>query len=161
MADLISPAISTIALVVSVIVFVDNRRHQAIAARLARQPALVFVWDPPNARWMLSNIGNGPALDVVILQRIDGAWLHPLRMPELGVDRGEPVPRRWVEAWSRDPGLGARYRSITGETLSTETANDASRISTSGAAMSFDADRIEPHWRYEGDRGGEPQTLDS
>ena len=146
--DLISAAFAGIALVVSLVVFVDNRVRELRAARLARQPALVFVWDHPTSTWLLRNIGNGPALDVVIAQRIEAIWGHPLRMPEMPVEGTETVPRRWMEKWSANPGLGVRYRSITGEAYSTRTGDDVSEITTGRDILTFGDAEIEPHWLY-------------
>lgn len=150
MLDWLSVVIAAIALVVSVIVFFDHRSREARAARLARRPALVFSWDGDTLRWTLSNIGSGPALDVVILQRIEGSWQHPLRMPEMAVDAANTVPRRWYEAWHDNPGLGARYRSITGEEYATMTGDDRSEIVSGWGELSPGAAPIEPHWRYRG-----------
>ncbi len=146
--ELISTAFAGVALVVSLIVFFDNRVRELRAARLARQPALVFAWDPSSATWLLRNIGNGPALDVVIAQRTEGTWSHPLRMPEMPVDGRETVPRRWVEKWSENPGLGARYRSITGEQYATRTQDDVSEVTTGEDVLPVDGSAIEPHWQY-------------
>ena len=150
--EVVSAVVAAIALVVSVVVFLENRAREQRAARLARRPALVFTWDGLQQTWKLANIGSGPALDVVIAQRIDGAWDHPLRMPELAVDGSETVPTRWYARWHPDPGLGARYRSITDELYVTRTGGDRSQISDGWdeLALADDAE-IEPHWRY-GDR---------
>jgi hypothetical protein len=146
--DSISTTIAAIALAVSLIVFFDNRMRQGQAARLARQPALVLAWDPDRSTWTLHNIGRGPALDVVMLQRIDGEWRHPVRMPEMPVDGVQTVPRRWYEGWSLNPGLGARYRSITGEEYQTLTADDYSRITDGWRELTSRSSEIEPHWLY-------------
>jgi hypothetical protein len=149
MTAAISVVISGIALVVSIVVYVDNRRRASEAARLGRRPALVFAWDHEQQHWQLSNIGNGPALDVVIVQRIDGEWAHPLRMPELSVNSCSVVPRRWLEQWHRDPGLAARYRSVTSEPYMTRTGNDVSTIAEGWDELPARLwDEIEPHWRY-------------
>ena len=111
--DVVSTSVAAVALVVSLIVARDTRRREQQAARLARQPALVFDWDGSTKTWRLRNIGNGPALDVVIAQRIGSVWTNPLRMPEMPVDGSEVVPRRWVEK-TEDPGLGARSRAPPG-----------------------------------------------
>ena len=108
----------------------------------------MFAWDPDRRTWTLSNIGSGPALDVVILQRIDGAWCHPLRMPEMAVDGVTGVPRRWHEKWHADPGLGARYRSTAGERYLTTTGDDYSRITDGWGDLMQSAEPIEPHWQY-------------
>jgi len=144
----VSIAISAVALVVSVIVFIDNRVRQLAAARLGRRPVLVFVWDAVAQQWLVSNIGLGPALDVVAAQRIDGEWTHALRLAELAVDASTVVPGRWVQ-WRADPGLGVRYRSVTGEPYSTRTGADWSHAAEGWnefPAQLWQA--IEPHWQY-------------
>lgn len=147
--EAVSATAAGIALVVSVIVFIDNRRQAARAARLARRPALVFTWEGDMSRWTLSNIGNGPALDIVVIQRIGGHWSHPLRMPEMAVAQHTVVPRLWIEKWHRDPGLGARYRSITGEMYMTRTEDDWSQMEDGwGDAPPALWSGIEPHWSY-------------
>jgi len=149
MTDAVSVVIAGVALVVSVIVFVDSRIREVRAARLARKPALVFVWNHEQRAWVLSNIGSGPALDVVIAQLAKGAWGHPLRMPEMAVQDANVVPRRWYEGWDDNPGLCASYRSITEEVYTTKTAHDRSQIREGLGSMpaNFDA-QIEAHWRY-------------
>jgi hypothetical protein len=145
----VSVVISAVALVVSVIVFVDNRLRQLQGARLARRPMLVFRWDAEDQQWTLDNIGLGPALDVVAIQKIRGEWSHPVRLPELSVGGSTIVPHRWIEAWDPDPGLGARYRSVTGEPYSTRTGNDWSQASEGWDQFPDRLwDVIEPHWRY-------------
>jgi hypothetical protein len=149
--EVFSAVIGAVAFTVSVLVFFDNRAREQRAARLARRPALVLTWDDVQGVWQLTNIGNGPALDVVILQRVDRSWDHPLRMPELGADDAQTVPRRWYEQWHNDPGLGAHYRSITGEKYSTKTGDDWTQINDGWFALDHTANEIEPHWRYRGD----------
>lgn len=151
MFQAVSATIAGIALAVSVIVFVDNRLRTLEAARLARVPMLAFTWDDPRQSWILTNIGNGPALDVVILQRIRGLWEHPLRMPEMAVQDSNPVPIGWMR-WDENPGLGARYRSITGEQYMTRTGDDWSQHSPGWGDMPATLwNAIEPHWRYRDD----------
>lgn len=144
----ISIAISAVALVVSVIVFYDNRVRQVNAARLGRRPMLVFVWDAIAQQWVLKNIGLGPALDVVAAQRISGVWAHALRVPELAVGDGSVIPARWVQ-WEANPGLGVRYRSVTGEQYSTRTGDDWSQPADGWGEFPRGLwDHIEPHWLY-------------
>ena len=150
--------ISAIALVVSIVVFVDNRFRQLQAARLGRRPMLVFVWDHEQQHWSLHSIGLGPALDVVAVQRIQGEWVHPLRVPELAVGGVHVIPRRWIEAWDPDPGLGVRYRSVTGEQYSTQTGDDWSHAYEGWGDFPVELwEDIEPHWRY---RHAKPATPD-
>jgi hypothetical protein len=146
----VSVAISALAFAVSLIVFVGNRVRQLRDARLGRRPTLIFVWDHPQQHWRLSNIGLGPALDVVAVQRIRGDWVHPLRMPELAVGDTEAVRRRWIDAWDPDPGLAVRYRSVTGEPYATRTGDDWSQTSEGWSDFSDEVwQDIEPHWQYD------------
>jgi hypothetical protein len=156
MLEAASATIAGIALVVSVIVFIDNRLRALEAGRLARAPTLVFSWDELRQSWILSNIGNGAALDVVLVQRIRGRWAHPLRMPEMAVQDRSVVPGRWVR-WEQNPGLGARYRSVTGEQYMTRIGDDWSRVSRGWGDLPTSLwEQIEPHWRY---RQGEADTA--
>lgn len=145
----LSAVISTLAFAVSVFVFIDNRRRAVETARLQRRPALVFAWNPEEQYWELNNIGNGPALDVVVLQGAGDSWTLPLRMPELAVGGDAVIPRRWLEQRFSDPALAARYRSVTGEPYMTETRSDVSTMSEGWERLPMDVwDNIEPHWRY-------------
>ncbi len=152
----VSSAIAaSLALIVSIVVYAETRARERRNAQLGRRPALVFRWDDKQHLWELSNIGSGPALDVVVLQRVSGQWGHPLRMWELAADGKQSVPRRWVEAWDTNPGLGARYRSAVGEPYSTRTANDWSQLSEGWTELEDTGVEIEPHWRYrDGARSG-------
>ena len=150
LADSISIGLSAVALVVSVVVFIDSRIRQVQAARLARRPALVLGWNPQEQHWILANVGSGPALDIVLVQRHDDEWAHALRMPELGAEGEAVVPQRWIEAFHGDPGLGARYRSVTGERYFTRTGQDVSTLSDGWDELSASVwDDIEPHWKYD------------
>src|SRR4026207_1238732 len=147
MPEPIGLVLSVIAVAVSIVVFVDNRVRDLRAARLARQPALVFTWHASALNWSLQNIGSGPALDVVIAQRLHGIRAHALRRPGRAADGQTLLPRLWIEAFGSDPGLGAHYRSITDEEYWTTTADDRSTISI-GAGPSTELGEIEPHWSY-------------
>jgi hypothetical protein len=149
MIGALSAAFSGVALLVSVVVFVDNRRRALESARLQRRPALVFAWDHERQHWEVINIGSGPALDLVIVQRIEREWTLPLRMPELAVNGRGTVPRRWLEQRHPDPGLAARYRSVAGEPYMTVTGNDVSTISEGWGDLPPKLwEDVEPHWRY-------------
>ena len=76
-------------------------------------------------------------------------------MPELAVGGSTVVPRRWIEQWDPDPGLGARYRSVTAETYATTTGDDWSHVTEGWAAFPAGLwNEIEPHWRYRDPRPG-------
>ena len=149
MMDTMNAIAAAIALVVSIIVFMETRARERRNTRLARRPVLVFAWDAGRQVWELRNIGNGPALDVVILQHVGNQWSHPLRMPELSVNGTAVVPRRWYECWDKDPGLGACYRSSVDEPYSTVTGNDWSHLKDGWQELSVARKaNVEPHWKY-------------
>jgi hypothetical protein len=70
-------------------------------------PVLVFVYEPHKG-WFLRNVGNGPALNVVVAEsdRYEN-WLNPVRIPPLGKDKEILLP--WVEG---DHKLGATYEDF-------------------------------------------------
>jgi hypothetical protein len=71
-------------------------------------------------------------------------WKH-----ELGVDGTAVLPRRWIEHGHSDPGLAARYRSVTGEPYLTRALNDWSQTSEGWGTLPEGLwKEIEPHWRY-------------
>ena len=61
----VSVLISALALFVSAVSFALNLAVGHRAAVRGRKPVLVFV-DEPRECWILQNIGNGPAINVVI-----------------------------------------------------------------------------------------------
>jgi hypothetical protein len=68
---------------------------------------LVFVDDREELCWVLRNVGNGPALNVVVAQREqEYGWFNPVRVPPLAKDGSFPI--RWLGRWN-DGGLGATY----------------------------------------------------
>jgi hypothetical protein len=56
-----------------------------------RKPVLAFVDDPEHKCWVLPNVGNGPALKVLVAQRGSGA-----RRRALAAYQGNRLPK-WAE----------------------------------------------------------------
>jgi hypothetical protein len=105
------------------------------AAARARKPVLVFVDDPKNGCWVLQNVGNGPALNVLVAQQQSGQWFNPVRTPPLAKD--SEVPLRWLGR-AIPSGLGATYSDFENRRYtSTLTGKDRSRA--------YDGDRL-PEW---------------
>jgi hypothetical protein len=72
---LFSLLVSLGALVISVRGFVDSKR-----------PVLVFERTEAGA-WVVKNLGNGPALNVVLVEAdFEGTWLKPVKLPSLSKD---------------------------------------------------------------------------
>ncbi len=102
----VSIAISVMALVLSATSFAVNLWVGHRAAVRARRPVLAFVDDPDAGCWTLRNIGNGPALNVVVAQREAGTWFNPVRLHPLAKD--QVVLLEWLGRVN-DTGLGAGY----------------------------------------------------
>jgi hypothetical protein len=107
----ISVAISVVALVLSATTFGVNLWIGHRAEVRARKPVLGFVDDPGAGCWTLKNIGNGPALNVIVAQRTDGEWFDPVRCPPLAKD--EVLALQWLGRVD-DTGLGAEYADAEG-----------------------------------------------
>jgi hypothetical protein len=83
----VSALISGLALALALASFAVNLRIGHRAAVRGRKPVLVFV-DEPGRAWTLRNIGNGPAVNVVVAQCKDGHWFNLGRALMVGDDRG-------------------------------------------------------------------------
>jgi hypothetical protein len=126
--------ISAVSVVVAfsslVVNFVLNHR----AAVRARKPVLVFIDDPEEGSWVLRNVGNGPALNVLVAQRARGRWLNPVRVPPFGKDS------IFVLTWlgrTNVTGLGASYDDFEGRRYTSTLGGETSRA--------YDGDRL-PRW---------------
>jgi hypothetical protein len=101
----VSILISALALLVSAGSFAVNLAVGHRAAVRGRKPVLVFV-DEPGDCWTLRNIGNGPAINVVVAQRKDGRWFNPVRVRPMAKDASERL--EWLDRVN-DTGLGVSY----------------------------------------------------
>lgn len=100
-----SVLIAGLALAVSLMSFALNLWVGHRAAVRSRKPVLVFV-DEPDRGWTLRNIGNGPALNVIVAQRKDGQWFNPVRVRPMAKEQAETL--EWLGRVN-DTGLGVVY----------------------------------------------------
>jgi len=130
-AILISLASVAIAFASLVVNFVLNHR----AAVRARKPVLVFVDE--SGRWVLRNVGNGPALNVLVAQRDTKAktWFNPVLVPPFARDTSHTL--EWIDA-AADPGLGARYEDFESRRYTATLGGETART--------YDGDRL-PEWK--------------
>jgi hypothetical protein len=85
---MLSSIIAAAALVLSLFTFWLAQRSARDSERRARMPVLVFVYD--DGRWLLRNVGNGPALNIntaIKYHHEGGDWELPTRVPPIGRDR--------------------------------------------------------------------------
>jgi hypothetical protein len=102
--------LSVTALLVSVVSFAMSYRQSQHAAVSSVMPVLVFVHDK-EGQWAVQNIGNGPALNVVMTSKIadDRPWSNPVRLPPLARDARFPLRVNVNIRW-----LGASYNDVEG-----------------------------------------------
>jgi hypothetical protein len=119
------PILSVLAVVISVISFDFSFWQRRQADITGVQPALVFVFDN-KVGWRLENIGNGPALNVIVAKkRPYGEWFEPVRVPPLAKDAD--LQLHWIPI-NDENGLGATYNDIRNRAYTTTTGADYSRI---------------------------------
>jgi hypothetical protein len=98
--------ISTVSVTIALASFVVNLWLNQRAAVRGRKPVLVFVDDPKEGCWTLRNVGNGPALNVLVAQRNKGTWFNPVLVPPFGRDSSFPLT--WLGRTNSD-GVGVSY----------------------------------------------------
>jgi hypothetical protein len=130
--------ISAVALLVSGVTFALAFRAGRASDRRSRIPVLVFT-ENAERWWVLRNIGNGPALNVIVAVRwtnngVAGPWKDPVRVPPIGRD-GE-LELNWL-GHTDIPILGATYEDF----LAADT-NSGSRTYT--VTCQHDINRIVP-----------------
>ena len=102
------------ALLISVATLGVTYRSWQLADRRSRLPVLVFL-DSPGPRWRLKNVGNGPALNIVVAQKFkhgDTEWVEPTRVPALG--RDEELALTWVAGGGNVDVPAAAYSDLVG-----------------------------------------------
>jgi hypothetical protein len=145
--------LSVAALVLSAITFVLAYRATLTADRRSRIPVLVFVYD--NGSWILRNVGNGPALNIIVAIR----WRHedpadrwdlPTRVPPIATDREFLLT--WLGA-SNVAVLAATYQDFlqantSGEARSYSVTSryDLNEVVTRRILPAWSVDETVPHW---------------
>lgn len=127
-------AISIVSVAIAALSFVTNFWVGRRAAVRARKPVLVFVDDPEEQCWVLHNVGNGPALNVLVAQRQDGRWFNPVFAPPLARDARFPLT--WLGRINVT-GLGAGYSDFEDYRYTSTLGGERSRT--------YDGNRL-PNW---------------
>jgi hypothetical protein len=119
----------------------------------ARMPVLVFVYNIQTG-WMLRNVGNGPALNVIVAKKkVGGDWFDPKRVPPLG--RDHELILRWI-GHDNDHGLGATYSDfLEGEArrsgrYTVTCGNDLNRVRRGSHLPTWKESDIQAHWPPDG-----------
>jgi hypothetical protein len=84
--------LSVRALAVSAVSFVMSYLQSQRSAVTAVMPVLAFAYGE-DGRWTVQNLGNGPALNVVVAERADdrAPWSNPVRLPPARLGPCGPV----------------------------------------------------------------------
>lgn len=99
--------ISAIAVVLS---YLTAQRSRISGVR----PLLVYVFQSGSG-WFLRNVGNGPAMDVIVArQDANGRWIDPVRMAPLAVGDQSMLTARPRPSGVDIVRRGASYRDIHG-----------------------------------------------
>jgi hypothetical protein len=109
------------------------------------KPVLVFIYDGEKG-WILTNIGNGPALNIVVAQkRVNGNWFNPVRVPP--ISKGSEFRLLWL-GHVNDTGLGATYTDFQNRKYSSTCLNDLSRVYSGDKFPEWEEHEIGRHWNH-------------
>ena len=138
-----STLIASVAVIVSVATFVVSLWAGLRAESRARKPVLVFIDQPADGNWVIRNIGNGPALNIVVAQRQDGFWFNPVKVPPLG--RESSFSLVWLER-TNDTGLGTTYVDFEGHAYTSTLGDEIARTYEGHRLPTWRDDEVERYW---------------
>jgi len=152
MAEIISIIALVFSGIATVVALLQARRH----ATIERMPILVIAYDGVTKRWRISNLGKGPALNIVVAQQGEGGkhdWYNPVAIPAI------EGSGNFVLEWLKEQGsfsLGASYSDFLeeGDDQSrhfTYTSDDRCRVYLPGqhpdyAMPAFVPSQVQRHW---------------
>jgi len=113
--SLTSASISLASLFTTILTFRLNFRASV-------RPVLVFEYLPGDG-WHVKNIGQGPALNVIVAEHGNSGWFHPVRIPPLSKDGATKLV--WC-LHDNEHGLGAIYEDGHGRRYTSKCLNDLS-----------------------------------
>jgi len=143
-------SVATVIAVVSVAIaatsFLVNFWIARGAAVRARRPVLVFVDDPENDCWLLQNVGNGPALNVLVAQRQSGQWFNPVVARPLAKD--STMPLTWLGRVNTT-GLGATYSDFEDRRYTSTLGGERSKACDGNRFPEWPRSDIRKYWQLE------------
>lgn len=145
--------VSITALGFSIVSFLIGFRSARAVERRGRMPVLVFQYDGQRG-WVLRNVGNGPALNVVVAKKhVQGpdrdTWFDAVRVPPLG--RDSELLLKWL-GHQGDFGLGALYDDFVadeegGRSYTSTCGNDLTQIHAGHTFGPFRESDITASWK--------------
>ena|SRR5262245_38988716 len=137
--------LSIAALIVSVMSLAISFWNTRKSAITGIKPILIFVYDGEKG-WQIQNIGNGPALNIIVAQKRVGAeWFNPVRIPP--ISKGSEFHLNWL-GHVNDTGLGATYTDFQDRSYSSTCSNDLSRIFEGHKLPQWEEGEIGQHWNH-------------
>jgi hypothetical protein len=114
--------ISVAALVISLLSLVFTVLYSRRSLRISVAPILIFSRDQQKG-WLLENVGNGPALNVVVYNGDMKEWEKAVRCYAIANKSNIDLP------WVVHPGqLGATYEDVIGNQFTSYTKDDLTSI---------------------------------
>jgi hypothetical protein len=135
--------LSVMALVVSVISLVASSLLSMRTLRANIKPVVAVVYDGERG-WIINNVGNGPALNIVVCQQLTGRrWVHPVRVPPM------PVQGTFRLLWLENDNvhaIGVGYEDLHGKKYSSICANDLTTVRKGSGFPRWGENEIGRHW---------------
>jgi hypothetical protein len=138
----VATVIAIVSLLFAAVSFVVNFSIAHRAAVRARKPVLVFVDDREHQCWVLQNVGNGPALNIVVAMREFNTWFNPVLAPPLAKDGA--IPLTWLGR--ANTGLGATYSDFEDRRYTATSGGEYSRTYEGDRLPKWDDEEVRAHW---------------
>ncbi len=136
--------VSVVALVVSIISSGLTYGLSKKSAVTSVRPVLIFEFAQPDG-WYVRNVGNGPALNVLIATKEDSSdWNMPVRIPPHQKDGRFSL--HWI-GYQNIRTLGASYTDIAEQFYSSNCTNDLSNVYEGNKLRRWDESDITAHWK--------------
>jgi hypothetical protein len=94
----------------------------------------------------LQNVGNGPALNVLVAQRQKGQWFNPVIVPPLSTETSNPLT--WLGR-TNVTGLGVTYADFEDKRYTSTLGGERSRAYEGNRLPSWDDQEIRRHWELD------------
>jgi hypothetical protein len=145
----LSTILSVLPLILSGLALVVSFLSFQLTAVRSVKPVLTIAYQS-DAGWSLTNVGNGPALNVIVAQRrTEGEWFDPVPVPPLAL--GGKIRLGWLDHTSIK-WLGAAYNDIDGRQYSSTTTEDLTTVQTGSPFPQWRDPDIRKQWQVEGIR---------
>lgn len=133
--------LSIFAILISIFTYIISYFRNIKGTIENKQPILIFSYEKSDV-WTVTNVGNGPALNILIHHGNQEFWLSPTRIPALSKDASFEL------SWLKNTNilkLGSTYTDFNGKEYSTVCQEDHSKL-FKGTKIEFEPSSIIQHW---------------